>query len=105
MGKRKRAQKRARREARGTEAEATFAARDEAVARRRRRWRRVLLAWPPIVAVVAGALYLSGESQLAGIALLGGAVVWFPLWLGTLGSEVAPRDRDRAGGIDFGNRR
>lgn len=105
MGKRKRAEKRARKQARGTEAEAAFHARDEALGRRRRLRTVLLIAWPVVVGLGALGSYLADRPQIAGMLLLGGAVVWFPLWLGSLGRGVSPRDRDRAGGIDFGTRR
>jgi hypothetical protein len=61
----------------------------------------------PIAALGAAAgLYYGMESpSLAGAALLGGALIWLMVGLGFLGSNVRPRDRHRAGSIDFGNRR
>jgi len=105
MGKAKRAEKKARKQARGTEQEAERLAREALAERARARKRLVLLLMPPFVVLVVVLLYtLAKEPQLAGIVGLAGAVIWFPLWLGTLGGEVRPRDRGRAGGIDFGRR-
>jgi len=39
-----------------------------------------------------------------GITLLIGGVLFLVLALGTLASGVRPRDRTRAGSIDYGNR-
>ncbi|MBW2403694.1 MAG: hypothetical protein JRF42_07770 [Deltaproteobacteria bacterium] len=55
--------------------------------------------------VVAGVCYWLLESrQLMGITLLIGGVLFLVLALGTLASGVRPRDRTRAGSIDYGNR-
>ena len=105
MGKAKRAAKRARKQARGTGDEAALAAQEAHAARTRGRKRLVILAMPVVVLVAAVLLHaVADRPQLAGIVGLAGAVVWFPLWLGTLGSEVPRRDRRRGGSIDFGKR-
>jgi hypothetical protein len=106
MGKAKREAKRARRAARGTEQERTFVEAEHLQVRRLRR-RRVVLATVPVVTALAGAgLYWGMDNgRAAGVVLLLGILVFFLLGLSTLGATVQPRDRDRAGSIDFGNRR
>ena len=98
MGKAKREEKRARRDA---ELE------QQRQAAERHARRRFWLAFIPVLAgAVAVVSYLVLDSaQLAGIALLAGALVWLPFALSHLGSQVKPRDRKNAGSIDFGGRR
>ena len=106
MGKAKREAKRARRQARGTEAEQAFLEAERAAERARRRRKIALLAVPALAAAVAGGLYFGlDDGQAAGIALLLGVILFFLVGLGALGSAVPVRDRDRAGSIDFGSRR
>jgi hypothetical protein len=106
MGKAKREAKRARRAARGTEAEGALIEADRSQLRRQR-WRKgALLAVPLITASAAGGAYLALEDgRVVGVVLLVGVAVFFLLALSAIGSSVQPRDRDRAGSIDFGNRR
>jgi hypothetical protein len=101
MGKARRDDKKARKKNRELEAEA------RAAQERAQRRRRIIIAAVPIVAlaVAAGVYFGLDEPSLAGAALLGGALVWLMVGLGFLGSSVQPRDRHRAGSIDFGNRR
>lgn len=105
MGKAKRAEKRARRKAKGTAAAEEFEqATADADARLTRR-RQLVFAIPPVTFAVAAGLYWGLEdSRLAGVALLLGGVAFMLLGLGLLGASVEPRDRDRSGSIDFGNK-
>lgn len=106
MGKAKREAKRARKAARGTDKEREFLEAERAFVRRTRR-RRIILAAIPLLTVAAAAGFYFGleDAQAAGISLLVGVVVGLLYGLGTLGAAVPPRDRGRAGSIDFGNRR
>jgi len=55
--------------------------------------------------VVAGVCYWGFDNrQLMGISLLIGGVLFLLLALGALASGVQPRDRARAGSIDYGKR-
>jgi hypothetical protein len=61
--------------------------------------------FPVLVGLLAIGLWLGAKSARAA-AITGalGAIVWLTLALGSLGSQVPPRDRNRAGAIDFGKR-
>jgi hypothetical protein len=73
---------------------------------RQKRARIVNVAIPVVfIAVAAGFYWGLDKPSLAGATLLGGALIWLMVGLGFIGSQVSPRDRDRAGSIDFGNRR
>ena len=78
----------------------------EALAQRRRRLQiRLSAAVAVLTLVVAGVCYWALDNrQLMGITLLVGGVLFLVLALGTLASGVPPRDRTRAGSIDYGNR-
>ena len=78
----------------------------EANAQRRRRLQiRVSAAIAVLTLVVAGLCYWVLDSrQLMGITLLIGGVLFLVLALGTLASGVQPRDRTRAGSINYGKR-
>ena len=78
----------------------------EAHAQRRRRLQiRVSAAVAVLTLVVAGVCYWAFDNRkLMGITLLIGGVLFLVLALGTLASGVQPRDRTRAGSIDYGNR-
>lgn len=101
MGKAKREEKKAKKKNRELEAQ------ERAAEERARRIRKIIVTAIPIIALgLAAGLYYGLESpSLAGAALLGGALFWLMVGLGFLGSNVRPRDRHRAGSIDFGNRR
>lgn len=106
MGKAKREAKRARRAARGTDQEQEFIEAERAAERRLRRRRAILIVIPLLTVAIASGFYFGlQDAQAAGISLLLGVVVFLLYGLGTLGSSVQPRDRGRAGSIDFGNRR
>ena len=52
------------------------------------------------------AAYFAFDSRsMAGAIALGGAMIWLLVGLGYLGGSVKPKDRGRAGSIDFGQRR
>ncbi len=78
----------------------------EASAQRRRRVQiRVSAAVAVLTLLVAGLCYwVFDNRQLMGITLLIGGVLFLLLALGTLASGVRPRDRTRAGSIDYGKR-
>lgn len=100
MGKAKREAKKARRENK------ELLEQQRVEMERLRKRRRILVAAVPVVtgAIAAGLWFGLESGPLTGAALLGGAVVWLLMGLGYLGAGVSPRDRDRAGSIDFGNR-
>ena len=56
------------------------------------------------LAVAAVCYWVLENRQLMGVSLLIGGVLFLLLMLGTLASGVQPRDRSRAGSIDYGNR-
>lgn len=97
-----------RREARKERAKEAKEAKREAQAnaqRRRRLQIRVSAAIAVLTLVVAGLCYWVLDSrQLMGITLLIGGVLFLVLALGTLASGVQPRDRTRAGSINYGKR-
>ncbi len=78
----------------------------EAAAKRQRLMRMLLIADPIVTLAVALPVWLLLDSPRAA-ALVGlvGVAVWIPLLLGSIGGEIEPRDRTRAGSIDFGNSR
>ena len=97
-----------RRQARKERAKEAKEARREAEARAQRR-RQLQIRMSAAVAVltlaIAGVCYGAFDnSQLMGITLLIGGVLFLVLALGTLASGVRPRDRSRAGSIDYGKR-
>lgn len=97
-----------RREARKERQKAAKEARRQAEAeakRRRKRQLRVAGAVGVLTLALAALAYLVFENrQLTGITLLIGGVLFLLIVLGTLASSVQPRDRTRAGSIDYGNR-
>lgn len=106
MGKAKREAKRARRAARGTDKEQAFLEAERAQQRRLRRRRGVLVGVPLVTLLAAASLYFGlDDGRAAGVVLLLGIVVFFLFGLSSIGASVQPRDRERAGSIDFGSRR
>ena len=66
---------------------------------------RLAAAVAVLTLALAGVFYWVLENrQLMGVSLLIGGVLFLLLVLGTLASGVHPRDRTRAGSIDYGNR-
>jgi len=97
-----------RRQARKERAKEAKEARREAEAQAERR-RRLQLRLSGVVAlltlVIAGVSYWALDNrQLMGATLLIGGVLFLLLALSTLASGVRPRDRARAGSIDYGKR-
>ncbi len=97
-----------RRQARKDRQKAAKEARQEAEARakqRRKKQMRLAGAVGVLTLAVAGVCYWGLDNrQLMGVTLLIGGVLFLLLALGTLASGVQPRDRSRAGSIDYGNR-
>ncbi|HSN84146.1 MAG TPA: hypothetical protein VLS88_16315 [Polyangiales bacterium] len=96
------------RQARKERAKAAKEARRMAEERARRR-RKLQLRLSAAVAVLTLAFaavcyWVLDNQQLMGATLLIGGVLFLVLALGTLASGVQPRDRTRAGSIDYGKR-
>lgn len=82
--------------------------RQREVEEKRRNRRRQVLVWSiPLVtgAAAAGAWFYLENKAATGAIILGGAMIWLLAGLGFIGSGVTPRDRIRAGSIDFGRKR
>lgn len=77
-----------------------------AAALRLRRMRIAMIAVPIVTLALAMSTWLAADAPRAA-ALIGlvGVGTWIPILLGALGAEIEPRDRTRAGSIDFGHRR
>lgn len=75
-------------------------------AQQRRRLQLMLSAVVAVLTLVIAAIcyWALDNRQLMGITLLIGGVLFLVLALGTLASGVQPRDRTRAGSIDYGTR-
>jgi hypothetical protein len=98
----------ARRQARKERAREAKEAKREAQERAQRR-RRLQIRFSAAVAfvtllVAAICYWVLGNRQLMGITLLIGGVLFLVIALSSLASGVQPRDRTRAGSIDYGNR-
>ncbi|GAB5546313.1 MAG: hypothetical protein RLO52_06590 [Sandaracinaceae bacterium] len=104
MGKKK-TKKDKRREQREQEAEARALALEAAKLKLKRY--RVAAAVVPVVFLAAaiGVYVALDDKQLAGLIGMVGLAIWVPVLLGLIGARIQPRDRTRAGSIDFGNRR
>ena len=78
----------------------------EVQAERRRRLQLRLSAAVALLTLVFAAVcyWVLDNRQLMGATLLIGGVLFLVLALGTLASGVRPRDRSRAGSIDYGKR-
>jgi len=78
----------------------------EAARKRTEGLRRIVLAGILVLTGAAAAVsyWVFDEPRLAGASLLAGALIWLMVALGFLGSAVRPRDRNRAGSIDYGNK-
>lgn len=91
-----------RREQQAAEREAAA----QAAAKRQRIMRRLVIAVPIVTVALSLVLWLALDApRAAALAGLVGVAVWIPTVLGSVGSEIEPRDRTRAGSIDFGNRK
>ncbi len=97
-----------RRQARKERAKAAKEARkerQELAKRRRQRQMQIAAAIGVLTLALAGVSYWVLENrQLMGITLLVGGVLFLLFALSTLASGVHPRDRTRAGSIDYGRR-
>jgi lipopolysaccharide export LptBFGC system permease protein LptF len=97
-----------RRQARKERQKAAKQARQEAEAQaRQRRQMQMRLAGAVgflTLTLAAVCYWVLDNRQLMGVTLLIGGVLFLLLVLGTLASGVQPRDRTRAGSIDYGNR-
>ena len=104
MAKKQNEQRQARKERAKAAKEAKRAAEERA---RRRRQLQLRLSAAVAVATLAFAAvcyWVLENRQLMGATLLIGGVLFLVLALGTLASGVQPRDRTRAGSIDYGKR-
>ncbi len=73
---------------------------------RLKRQRIVLVALVVVTAVASAVCYWALDNpRLTGVVLLVGTLVSLFYGLGRLGAGVRARDRNRAGAIDFGNRK
>jgi hypothetical protein len=104
MAKKQNEQRQARKERQKAAKEARQRA--EAEAKRRRQLQmRLAGAVGVLTLAIAGVCYWALDNrQLMGITLLIGGVLFLLIVLGALASGVQPRDRTRAGSIDYGNR-
>lgn len=103
MGKKSKKQK--KRDLRDEEAEEREAG-QRALDVRRRRYRVAAAVLPVLVLAASLGVYFAWDDrQLAGLVGLIGIAVWVPVLLGSIGGEIRPRDRVRAGSIDFGSKR
>ena len=97
-----------RRQARKERQRAAKEAKQEAEALAKRRRQKQLRAAAAIAVVTLGlaavCYFVLDNRQLMGGTLLIGGVLFLLMALGTLASGVKPRDRSRAGSIDYGNR-
>ena len=97
--KQRKREERARREAEERAAE-------EAAQRRLRNYRIAAAVVPVVTLAISLSIYFAmNDRQLAALVGMVGLAVWVPILLGVVGARVKPRDRTRAGSIDFGNRR
>ncbi len=97
-----------RREARKERQRAAKEAKQQAAAQARQRRRMQMRAAGAVAVLTLGGagvfLWVLDNRQLMGVTLLIGGVLFLLLVLSTLASGVQPRDRTRAGSIDYGNR-
>ena len=99
--KKKKSDKKARREEQ-KRAEQEARRRAEEAAARRKRWLIGVVLLTTAAALTAW--FALDNERLTGIAILVGGLLFLLIALGALGAGIEPRDRDRAGAIDFGNR-
>jgi hypothetical protein len=101
MGKAKREDKQKKRE--DKEAVQALA---EIQAKRASRRRIVIIAIPLLTAAAAAGTWFAFDNEAAtGAVVLLGSLLWLLFGLGFLGGSVKPRDRTRAGSINYGSRR
>ena len=97
--KNKKNDKKARREAQ-REAERAHAELQVQATERRKRWMIGVLLLTAAAAL--GSFFGLEDERLAGISILVGGLMFLLIALGSLGAAVKPRDRHKAGAIDFG---
>ena len=94
---------------RKAERKAAKAAQKQAAEENEKQRKRMLVAViaVPIASTVlaVGAYFLTEDRRIAGLIGMLGVALWVPSLLGFLAAGVRPRDRMRAGSIDFGKRR
>jgi Flp pilus assembly protein TadB len=104
MAKKQNDRRQARKE-RAKEAKEAKRRAEEQAQQRRRLQIRASVAVAVLTLAIAGLCYwVLDNRQLMGASLLIGGVLFLVLALGTLASGVRPRDRTRAGSIDYGKR-
>jgi Flp pilus assembly protein TadB len=104
MAKKQNERREARKERQKAAKEAKREARAQAT-RRRQLQMRIAVGVALLTLILAGVCYwVLDNRQLMGVTLLIGGVLFLLLALGTLASSVQPRDRTRAGSIDYGKR-
>jgi cation transport ATPase len=97
--KKKKSDKKARKEAQRRAEEEAKRLAEEAKVRRR----RLLIAVVVLtIGAALGCWFGLENERLTGIAILVGGLLFLLVALGALGAGIRPRDRDRAGAIDFG---
>ena len=104
MAKNRNEQRQARKERQRAAKEAKQEAHARAQRRRRNQMRIAAAVGLLTLALAATCYWVLDNRQLMGVTLLVGGVLFLLLALGTLASGVQPRDRSRAGSIDYGNR-
>jgi multidrug efflux pump subunit AcrB len=104
MAKNRSEERQARKERAKAAKEARQAAAEQAQRRRRLKLRSSLALAVATLAIAAVCYWALDSRQLMGITLLIGGVLSLILGLSALASGVAPRDRMRAGSIDYGKR-
>jgi peptidoglycan/LPS O-acetylase OafA/YrhL len=104
MAKKPNDRRQARKERAKEAKEAKREAQERALQRRRLQIRISAAVAVLTLAIAAVCYWVFDNRQLMGITLLIGGVLFLVLALGTLASGVQPRDRTRAGSIDYGNR-
>ncbi len=97
--KKKKSDKKARKEAQRRAEEEAKRLAEEAKVRRRRLLIGVVVL---TTAAALGAWFGLDNERLTGISILVGGLLFLLVALGALGAGIRPRDRDRAGAIDFG---
>lgn len=104
MAKKQNEQRQARKERAKAAKEAKRAAEERARRRRRMQLRLSFVVAALTLAFAAVCYWVLENRQLMGATLLIGGVLFLVLALSTLASGVSPRDRTRAGSIDYGKR-
>lgn len=104
MAKKQNEQRQARKERQKAAKEARQRAEAQAKRRRQLQMRLAGAVGVLTLAIAAICYWALDNRQLMGITLLIGGVLFLLIVLGALASGVQPRDRTRAGSIDYGNR-